>query len=366
MVSVLGEETSSATDRFLPLLDRARAGDQAAYDCLVTMFAEDCRGHAEGKRYFPISIMREACRHHLKQLALEAASKVMFYEVFSDAILSAMARNAVQEVSRLGHSLQETVLQLSVSDPAKALLLRLHYVAGLNWDEMRALPSAAERIAAPEKALVALGAELQARGLAPELLARQNLRPRGEVTQLLEDVRDGRRPLGDVVAHEQLRLQRQAKYLLKREGGNISLQADDLVNEMFLRMPKNPTKSPVNHMEFEALARRIMRHVLIDRARKPIPGQSRYSDELREDLYASSSVEDKLEWENVMQVVDEVIIELRHSNPESAAMVQATLYSEVDQRELARLYDVSVSTVKRRVKEGRDRIRNRLGLEPKR
>jgi RNA polymerase sigma factor (sigma-70 family) len=367
MGGVMVEVKTNTGDRFLSLLSQARIGDRSACNSLVILLAEECRGRGQGKRYFPISIMREACRHYLKQLALDPDCKLMFYEIFSEAILSAMAVSAAPEVCRLGSILQETILQLSKSDPTKTLLLRLQYIIGLNWDEIRALPSAAEKIAAPEKAFVALGAELQARGLSPEILVQQNLHPRGELTHLLEDVRDGERSIGEVVAHERPRLHRQAEQLLKLEGGNISLQADDLVNEMFLRMPRDPAKSPANHMEFEALAKRIMRHVLIDRARKPIPGQSRYSDELREDICADpSSLEDNLLWSNVMQVVNEVIIDLRRRDPEGAAILRATLYSDVDQKELATLYEVSVSTVKRRVKEGRDRIRNRLGLESKR
>jgi len=351
----------------VPLFERIKLGEHAAYDRMVELLADECRSRGEGKRYFPISVMREACRQYLRQMEFDPSDKIVFYKVFSDAILSAMTANDAPDISRLGRALRDIILHLDGSDPDGAILLRLQYIVGLNWNEIRALPQASEQLVLPEKASLALGLELKARGLAPELMQRQNLRPRGEVTQLLEDVRDGQRPLGDVVVHERLKLRRQAEDLLRLEDGNISLQADDLVNEMFLRMPKAAHKSPANHMEFEALAKRIMRHILIDRARKPIPGQARFSDELREGISTSSAfVEDRLLWEKVAQVVDEVIKELRQTDVESAEMLHATLFGDVDQKYLAKLYDVSVSTVKRRVKEGRDRIRKRLGVDLKR
>jgi RNA polymerase sigma factor (sigma-70 family) len=367
MLGVTNHElTSERVELLLALLERAQRGERQAYAAMVAIFTDECRTLSEGKRYFAISAMRETARHALRQLALDPSKRLLFYQVFADAVLAAMASSATPGVSKLGGVLQETLRQLSESDPAKTLLLRLHYVIGLNWEEISALPLGEVRINSPEKAFIGLGAELEARGLSQELLQQQNLRPRGEVTQLLEDVRDGQRPLGDVVAHESKRLHRQAEHLLMRELGNISMQADDLVNEVFLRMPRDPAKSPTNHMEFESLTKRIMRHVLIDRARKPVPGQSRYSEELHEEsLMSHASVEDRLMWEKVVQVVDEVILDVRQNDPEGAAMLRATLYSDVDQKELAKLYDVSVSTVKRRVKEGRDMIRSRLGMVAK-
>lgn len=349
------------------LIQRIKLGEQAAYETLVALVAEACHVRSEGRRYFPISILREACRQYLKQTTLDLPDKLLSYQVFSDAVLSAMAASSAGEISRLGYLLRDMLQQFNESDPGKALLLRLHHIVGLQWNEICAFPIDKELLRAAETSAASLRADLEVHGVSPEVMLQQNLKPRGQVTQLLEDVRDGERPLGDVVVHEHLKLRRQAEHLLRLEGQNISLQADDLVNEMFLRMPRDPNKSPVNHMEFEALARRIMRHVLVDRARKPIPGQGRFREELREDISTSSAfVEDRLLWGKVVQVVDEVIKELRRSDPESAEMLHATLYRDVDQRYLAKLHDVSISTVKRRIKEGRNRIRKRLGLELKR
>jgi RNA polymerase sigma factor (sigma-70 family) len=344
-------------------IDFCQQGTQSR---LLKLLEEECRSHSNGKRYFPISILREVCRQYLKRVTLEAGDKLVFYQIFSDAILNVMTDSRDRQVSRLGSLLREMVKQLDGPDADKALLLRLHFVIGLQWNEIMSLSGAEAIVLDGETTLSKLKADMEERGISPESLMQQNLRPRGEVTQLLENVRDGQRPLGDVVVHERLKLKRQAQHLLRLEGGNVSWQADDLVNEMFLRMPKEPGKSPVNHLEFEALARRIMRHALIDRARKPIPGQGRFREELREDISDSSAVvEDRIFWKKAVEVVEDVIRDLRRSDPESAEMLHATLYRNVDQSYLAKLHGVSVSTVKRRIKEGRNRIRRRLGLELK-
>jgi RNA polymerase sigma factor (sigma-70 family) len=327
------------------------------------LLIQDFQARIGGKRYFPISILREACRQFLKHPALAKVDRLAFYRSSSDAILAVMADSSIADAAHISNVLRDMLLVADTRDPDQALLLRLHYVAGLNWAEIVALLDVHHKSIDPEQAARDLAGQLNERGLSQEALFRQNLRPRGQVTQLLEDVRDGQRPLGDVVVNERARLRRQAEHLLRLEGGNISLQADDLVNEMFLRMPKTPEKSPVNHMEFEALTKRIMRHILVDRARKPIPGQSKFSSELSQDLATSPVVEERLLEEKVLQVVHEVIEEMRATDRETADMLHGALFRCADQKELAKLHAVSVSTVKRRIKDARDRIRARLGLE---
>lgn len=321
-------------------------------------WAEEFRAQSASKHYFPISVLREKCRRHLKDSALGKAERLAFYRAFSDAVVSAMISSPMAETARVGRGLSKALGDHEGHEPGRGLLLRLHYVAGLSWDEIGDLLGDASRAA------LDLGPELKAAGLSQEILLRQNLRPRGEVTHLLENVRDGERPLGDVVVNQQGKLQRQAAHLLKLEGGNISLQSADLVNEMFLRMPQDAGKAPVNHMEFEALAKRIMRHILIDRARKSIPGHGRSATALSDDLAtAPDRLEDRLLLNKTLEVVESVLNELRQTDREAAEVLHATLFRGADQKELARLHGISVSTVKRRVKDARDRIRERLGLE---
>jgi RNA polymerase sigma factor (sigma-70 family) len=349
--------------RIRSLLERIHAGEESSRRELIQLLAQDFKTRTAGKRYFPISILREVSRQYAKQSMIKEADKIPFHACSADAILMVMADSSIPDAARIGRVLREPVLGPHGCADHKSLLLRLHYIAGMNWNEIAALLNARNESLDPGQAALESAADLRRLGLSAEALAEQNLRPRGQMTQLLEDVRDGRRPLGDVVVNERTKLRRQAEHLLRLEGDSISLQADDLVNEMFLRLPRTPEKSPVNRMEFEALTKRIMRHVLVDRARKPIPGQAKFSAELPEGRHTAPVVEKQLLQAQALRAVNDVLAEMRRTDRETAAMLHAALFGGSDQREIAKLHSVSVSTVKRRIKDARVRIRVRLGLE---
>ena len=355
--------TEFSADVVSSLLDRIALRDVTAQEELFGLLVHEMEVRSGAKRYFPLAALRERSRQLLKQAMPSGAGLLVFYRTFADAALSVMAACSNPDASRAGRTLQLSAADFDRRSPGSGLFLRLYYVAGLNWDEISRLPATVQMIGDATDAMAHVVEALAARGCSEKMLQAQNLWPRGNVTRLLEEVRDGQRPLGDVVANEQAKLQLQAARLLRLERG-ISLQPADLVNEMFLRMPRDPQKAPVNRMEFEALAKRIMRHVLIDRARKPVPGQSRYSKPLTGDLPSNApDIEERLQIERVMAVVEEVLQDLQRTEPESAEMLRATLMRGADQKELARLHSVSVSTVKRRLQSARQKIRKRLGLQ---
>ena len=357
-VHAVGARQDAVTVRITSLLARE---EPPAWDGLRQVLSEDFQARCVGRRYFPISILREIVRRYLNDSQLRHVDRLAFYQCASDAILDAMASCGIARAANVARALSG-IVRSDDCDSTQALLIRLHYVAGLNWTEIDELMKSRGVAIDAERSAATTSAELDARGISQDLLQEQNLRPRGPVTQLLEDVREGKRPLGDVVVNERAKLRRQAEHLLRLEGGNISLQADDLVNEMYLRMPKAAEKSPINHLEFDALARRIMRHILIDRARKPIPSQGKFSSELPEHLSVAPNVEEHLLKERALQVVGEVLSEIGKTDRETAAMVRTALFSNADQKEIAALHAVSVSTVKRRIKQVRERVRKRLGL----
>jgi RNA polymerase sigma factor (sigma-70 family) len=352
------------------LLSRLVSDEPLAHEEMVAVLTVEFQARGLGKRYFPVSVLRETWRQRLKNLQLEPSRRLRFYRAFSDAAVAAMASSPLPETARLGRLLAKTLGELAERAPSREVHLRLRHIAGMNWEEIGELCGESREIDIPRGDSArgvcdqALSSELQAGGLAEADLLAQNLCPRGEVTQLLEHVRDGRRPLGDVIANQIGKLQRQAEHLLKSERGNISMQSADLVNEMFLRMPRDSGKAPVNHKELEALSRRIMQHILIDRARKPIPSQARFATELSDDLHTPPErLENRLLLKETLEVVESVLKELRHTDPEAAEMLAAILFRGADQKELAKLHGVSVSTVKRRIKDARERVRERLGLE---
>ena len=193
---------------------------------------------------------------------------------------------------------------------------------------------------------------------------RRNLRPKGNVTLLMEQVRDGQRPLADVIADMDVfkNLQRQAAFSIAREG-RISLQASDLLSEFVIRLlPQKPEKAPFNHYEFEALSKRIMHNILVDRSRRREPNRGAAQlPETQSD--PSEPVVERLTRQEAERIVEEELRRLRQADPETAEMVTAVYSKGVDQAEVARLHAVSVSTVKRRIKDFKDRVRERLGME---
>jgi RNA polymerase sigma factor (sigma-70 family) len=356
-------ESSLNGEHVIGLLQRAQNGDQMASAEVARLLAQEFRMTAAGKHYLPISKLRGGYRQYLKEPALGRADEALIHRIGCDVIVSTMASSEVAEVARVGKILASLLESLEAEDPKTALLLRLRYIAGLNWEEITGLPAFEGLSTEQGQAAADMVTALTNHGISEELLAEHGLGPRGEVTQLLGEVQKGSRPLGDVVAHERGKLLKQAEHLLRMERDGISIQADDLVNEMYLRLPRTPEKTPLNHFEFDALTKRIMRHVLIDRIRKPVPGQARISGELSEHLSKPAGLEERMFQEKVVRVVQKLIEELRVSDRETADMLKAALFRGADQKEIAKLHSVSVSTVKRRLKDAREQIRVRLGLE---
>jgi RNA polymerase sigma factor (TIGR02999 family) len=91
----------------------------------------------------------------------------------------------------------------------------------------------------------------------------------GEVTRLLQ-----RWAAGDAAALESLwplvyeDLRRLARRQLARERSDHTLQGTELVNEAFIRLAGESSIDWLNREQFLSLAAKIMRHVLVDHARR--------------------------------------------------------------------------------------------------
>ena len=104
----------------------------------------------------------------------------------------------------------------------------------------------------------------------PEILDK----PMGDITHLLHQWRAGSRE-----AENQLftlvfpNLRRLAHYLMQRERKDHSLQATELVDELYFRLVAAKERDWQNRKHFFAIAARAMRRYLIDHARgRPVGG----------------------------------------------------------------------------------------------
>jgi RNA polymerase sigma factor (TIGR02999 family) len=93
--------------------------------------------------------------------------------------------------------------------------------------------------------------------------------PRGEVTQLLAEMRLGRSDAIDQLiplVYQELR--RIAAQQMRRERAGHTLQATALVHEAFLRLVKQDAEGWQNRAHFYGVAGQLMRRLLVDYARR--------------------------------------------------------------------------------------------------
>ncbi|MDQ2840498.1 MAG: sigma-70 family RNA polymerase sigma factor [Acidobacteriota bacterium] len=148
--------------------------------------------------------------------------------------------------------------------------------------------------------------------------------PPGEVTVLLQQMRDGRAEAADrlmpMVVHE---LHRLAQHYLNGERPGHTLQPTALVNEAYLRLVGDQTRDWRDRAHFIGVSASIMRRILIDHARRRQAGkrslgepageyqeyQNWLSHQQAEELLALDVALDRLEKMNARQ---RQVVELRY------------------------------------------------------
>jgi RNA polymerase sigma-70 factor, ECF subfamily len=91
-----------------------------------------------------------------------------------------------------------------------------------------------------------------------------------EITILLDRASKGDRSAGDELMHAiETELRKIASIHMRRERANHTLQTTAIMNEAFLRLMGPEEKHWNNRQHFLAVASRVMRHLLVDYARKP-------------------------------------------------------------------------------------------------
>jgi RNA polymerase sigma factor (TIGR02999 family) len=171
------------------------------------------------------------------------------------------------------------------------------------------------------------------------------MEPLGEVSQLLELIHTGDR-LAETKLLEILYadLRRIAAYHLSRERPDHSLQPTALVHEVYVRVFGSTRPVTRNRGHFMALAARVMRRLLVDRARTrnaekrgrgltivPLEGDLPYHDDRSEEFLA----------------VHAAIERLREWAPRQSQIVEMRFFAGMEEEEIADYLSVSSRTVKR-------------------
>lgn len=167
----------------------------------------------------------------------------------------------------------------------------------------------------------------------------------GEVTQLLARFRAGDREaesrLVPLVYGE---LRRLARMYLSREQAHVSLQPTALVHEAFLRLAGDGQPEWQNRAHFFAISARVMRQILVDRARRRGAfkrGGSRQKVELQDAIVFS---EDKSEQ---LIALDQALSRLAQQDERQSQIVEMKFFGGLSTEDIARVLHLSPRTVKR-------------------
>ena len=164
----------------------------------------------------------------------------------------------------------------------------------------------------------------------------------GEITQLLQQWRAGSREaenqLFTLVAPN---LRRLAHYLMQRERKGHSLQATELVDQIYFRLVAAKERDWRNRKHFFAIAARAMRRHLIDHARGRPSGEFLALEGLENILPADSGKID------LAVTVDRLLDELAGTKPEWSMLVEMKFFLGLTDEEAAEAMGVKLRTMQR-------------------
>jgi RNA polymerase sigma factor (TIGR02999 family) len=167
----------------------------------------------------------------------------------------------------------------------------------------------------------------------------------GEVTTLLRAWREGD---GDALGHASTllypELRRQARLYMRRESPGHILQTTALVHETFLRLVGSDAVEWNDRTHFLAAASRVMRHVLVDLARRK-SSQKRGARAFHVPLEAAADIADPRAVD--MIALDEALGALALLDARKARVVELRFFGGLTVEETAQVLLVSVETVQR-------------------
>jgi len=167
-----------------------------------------------------------------------------------------------------------------------------------------------------------------------------------DVTKLLEQWSDGdREALDRLMPFIYDELRRIAQRQFRHERPENTLQPTALVNEVYLRLIDQKGIRWQNRAHFFAIAARIMRQVLVDRARARKAGK-RGGAEYKLDLTEASYIAQDSAPVDLLDL-DRALDELASFDPDQSRIVELKFFGGLSIEETAEVMGVSPATVKR-------------------
>ena len=153
-----------------------------------------------------------------------------------------------------------------------------------------------------------------------------------EITQLLNEWRNGDHDAeNELFLQVMPKLRRLAQHLMLGERAGQSMQATELVDQIYMRMVAAKDRDWQNRGHFFALAARAMRHYLIDRARRP-HGDRVSLEALQHVLPAQSGQLD------LAVTVDRLLNEMQDVKPEWCRVVEVKYFLGLTDDEAAAIH----------------------------
>jgi len=184
------------------------------------------------------------------------------------------------------------------------------------------------------------------------------MQPPQGITQLLVKWSEGdQAALDELMPLVYDELRRLASSYLRREQHQLTLQSTALVHEAYLRLVDQQTTSWQNRAQFFGLAANVMRHILVDRARRHMAAKrdgSAYKLSLSQaDRFAGQPEVDLL-------LLDDALKRLSSLEPQHSRIVELRYFGGLSVKETAAVLGVSVTAVERGWKFARTWLRREL------
>lgn len=168
---------------------------------------------------------------------------------------------------------------------------------------------------------------------------------------------------GDVSARDELlvavydQLHRIARYQIRRERDGLTLQTTDLVNEAYLKLDEQAV-SWDSREHFFAIATRLMRQVLVDRAR----ARHRLKRGENPQRVSLSAAEDAHDESDDLLALNEALETLGEVDPQRSQIVELRFFGGLTIEETAEVMHVSTPTVERVWRAARAWLQTELAL----
>jgi RNA polymerase sigma factor (TIGR02999 family) len=164
----------------------------------------------------------------------------------------------------------------------------------------------------------------------------------GDITQLLQRWREGSRDAeNDLFALVLPNLRRLAHYLMMRERKGHSMQATELVDQVYFRLVAAKDRDWRSRQHFFAIAARAMRRYLIDYARARPDGEVVALESMKDILPADSA---KLD---LALTVDRLLDELAETKPEWCMLVEVKFFLGLTDEEAAETLGIKLRSMQR-------------------